>query len=83
MMTLREKEKSIIQQGAYIVIKSHVKNANTHHPLSLALSQHFLSEQLLPTAKKLICAASNTLNPYLIIKTNDCNQGREIIYLRL
>lgn len=51
-MTLGEKEKSVIQQGAYIVIKSHVKNANTHHPLSLALSQHFLSEQLLPTAKK-------------------------------
>ncbi len=50
-MTLGEKEKSVIQQGAYIVIKSHVKNANTHHPLSLALSQHFLSEQLLPTAK--------------------------------
>lgn len=48
-MTLQEEEKSVIQAGAYIVIKSHVKkkkNANTlthtHHLLSLALSQHFL-----------------------------------------
>lgn len=38
MMTLEEKEKPVIQQGAYIVIKSHVKNANTHHPLSLAVA---------------------------------------------
>lgn len=45
VMTLGEKEKSVIQQGVYIVIKSHVKKCkHTHHPLSLALSQHFLSE---------------------------------------
>lgn len=55
MMMLGENEKPVIQQGAYIVIKSHVKkkkNANTHHPLSLAQLQHFLSEQLLPTAEE-------------------------------
>ena len=49
MMTLGEKEKPVIQQGVYIVIKSHVKNANIHHPLSL--SQHFLSGQLLQAVK--------------------------------
>lgn len=58
MMMLGENEKPVIQQGAYIVIKSHVKrkkkkkNANTHHPLSLAQLQHFLSELLLPTAEE-------------------------------
>lgn len=55
-MMLGENEKPVIQQGAYIVIKSHVKkknkNANTHHPLSLAQLQHFLSELLLPTAEE-------------------------------
>lgn len=57
-MMLGEKEKPVIQQGAYTVIKSHVKNANTHHPLSLTLSQHFLSEQLLSEQ------TTHTLNPY-------------------
>lgn len=56
MMMLGEDEKPVIQQGAYIVIKSHVKKKEkkmqTHHPLSLARLQHFLSEHLLPTAKE-------------------------------
>lgn len=43
------KMKPVIQQGAYI--ESHVKkNSNTHHPLSLTVSQRFLSHRPLQAA---------------------------------